>query len=64
MNVDVLMLDIYLGFNGKHYHFLVNLYNLMNFLTNAFSRVFLRDTERMLVTDPKLQGLIKYYFRN
>lgn len=54
VNVNVLMFDIYLGFVGKHNHFLVNLCNFEKFLINAFSRVLLRDIERMLVIDSKL----------
>lgn len=60
VNVDVLMLDIYLGL-GKHHHFLVNLCNFENFLINAFSRVFLREIEIMVVINYKSLNLIKYY---
>lgn len=64
VNVDVLMLDIYLGFMGKHCLFLVNLCNFENLLINEFARVFLSDTERMLVINFKSLNLTKYYLRD
>lgn len=40
VNVNVLMLDIYLGFMREQHHFLVNLCNFETFLINTFFRVF------------------------